>query len=103
MVIVIFEFEPNPTYQDRYFELASALRQEVEKIKGFVSVERFESIAHSGRFVSISTWEDMDAVARWHQHTEHSAAQGEAKDQGMFRNYRIRVAQVVRDYGARLQ
>ncbi len=103
MVIVIFEFEPDPAYQDRYFELATALREKVETIEGFISVERFESSAASGRFVSVSTWENMDAVSRWHQHAAHSAAQGEAKDQGMFRNYRIRVAQVVRDYGARLQ
>ncbi len=103
MVIVIFEFEPDPAYQDRYFELATALSKAVETIEGFISVERFESIAASGRFVSLSTWEDMDAVSRWHQHVEHSAAQGEAKDRGLFRNYRIRVAEVVRDYGQGLQ
>jgi len=57
MVVVIFEFEADPTRQDRYFELATVLRDEVEKIEGFVSVERFENIHEPGCFVSISTWE----------------------------------------------
>jgi len=57
MVIVVFEFEPMPEYVDRYFELAGALRSEVEQIDGFISVERFESVNQSGRFVSVSTGE----------------------------------------------
>ena len=68
-------------------------------IEGFISVERFESVSQSGRFISVSTWEDLDAVKRWREHLEHAAAQNEAKDRGIFRNYRIRVAEVIRDYG----
>ena len=100
MVVVIFEFEANPTQQDRYFELATMLRDEVEKIEGFVSVERFENIHESGCFVSISTWENMEAARAWKEHVEHSSAQQEAKSTGIFKHYRIRVAEVVRDYGS---
>ena len=100
MVVVIFEFEANSTRQGRYFELATALRDEVEKIQGFVSVERFENIHEPGSFVSISTWENMEAVRAWKEHVEHSSAQQEAKSTGIFKNYRIRVAEVVRDYGS---
>ena len=99
MIVVLFEFEPDPTYEDRYFELAGLLREDVEQIEGFISVERFESVSESGRFISVSTWQDLDAVKRWREHLEHAAAQNEAKDQGIFRNYRIRVAEVIRDYG----
>jgi len=98
MVIVVFEFEPMPKYVDRYFELAGALRSEVEQIDGFISVERFESVNQSGRFVSVSTWRDLDAVKAWREFAEHRQAQDESKDRGMFRDYRIRVASVVRDY-----
>ena len=100
MVVVIFEFETNPTGQDRYFELATVLRDEVETIKGFVSVERFENIHQPGFFVSISTWENMEAAKAWKEHVEHSSAQQEAKSTGIFKHYRIRVAEVVRDYGS---
>ena len=51
MIVVLFEFEPDPAYEDRYFELAGLLRENVEKIEGFISVERFESVSQSGRFI----------------------------------------------------
>ena len=70
MVIVVFEFEPIESLKDRYFELATALREEVGKIDGFISVERFESINNAGRFVSLSTWQDMAAVKRWREHLQ---------------------------------
>ena len=38
MVVVIFEFETDSAQQDRYFDLAAVLRDEVEKIDGFISV-----------------------------------------------------------------
>ena len=100
MVVVIFEFETDSARQDRYFELATVLRDEVEKIEGFVSVERFENIHEPGCFVSISTWKDMEAARAWKEHVEHSSAQQAAKSPGIFKHYRIRVAEVVRDYGS---
>ena len=100
MVVVIFEFETDPGHQDRYFELATVLRDEVEKIDGFMSVERFENIHEPGCFVSISTWENMEAAKAWKEHVKHSSAQQEAKTTGIFKHYRIRVAEVVRDYGS---
>ena len=100
MVVVIFEFEPDETMKGRYFELAETLWGEVQQIRGFQSVERFESIHSQNHFVSISTWDDMDAVQRWKEHLQHAAAQEEAKTSNIFNHYRIRVAEVVRDYGS---
>ena len=99
MVIGVFEFEPDDSLKGRYFELAAILRKEVEKIDGFISVERFESISNPGYYVSLSTWQDMAAVNRWREQLDHSQAQNEAKTRKLFLNYRIRVAEVVRDYG----
>ena len=99
MIVVLFEFEPDPAFEDRYFELAGILRENVEQIEGFISVERFQSSSDRGRFISVSTWQALDAVKRWRAHLEHAAAQNEAKDRGIFRNYRIRVTEVIRDYG----
>jgi heme-degrading monooxygenase HmoA len=99
MVIVVFEFEPDDSLKGRYFELAAILLKEVEKIDGFISVERFESISNPGYYVSLSTWQDMAAVNRWREQLDHSQAQNEAKTRKLFLNYRIRVAEVVRDYG----
>ena len=98
MIIVIFEFEPKELAQSRYFELAQLLLDEVKQIDGFISVERFQSVANSGRFVSISTWRDRQAVDNWRHHLMHQTAQEEGTASS-FDDYRIRVAEVFKDYG----
>ena len=98
MIAVIFELEPRPGAAQRYFELAAALRPELESIDGFISVERFESLATPGRFLSLSFWRDEDAVRTWRCHGMHRRAQ-QAGRSDVLAGYRLRVATVVRDYG----
>ncbi len=97
MYAVIFEVEAKDGRADRYFELAAQLRPELEKIDGFISVERFESLTNKGKYVSLSFWRDEAAVAAWRNHVGHQMAQREGKE-SVFKDFRIRVAQVVRDY-----
>jgi heme-degrading monooxygenase HmoA len=98
MIAVIFEVEPEPAYQQEYLDIAAALRAELETIDGFVSVERFESLSRRGHLLSLSFWRDEDAVARWRNLEAHQLAQARGRA-GVFRSYRLRVAEVVRDYG----
>jgi heme-degrading monooxygenase HmoA len=97
MIAVIFEVEMKPGKSQDYLDLAAQLRPELEKIDGFISVERFESLANKGKLVSLSFWRDEDAVARWWEHAEHRLAQARGRNE-IFSNFRIRVAEVVRDY-----
>ncbi len=96
MIVVVFEFEPDPERGARYFELAEQLREEVEKIDGFLSVERFRSLRDGRRYVSVSFWRDMEAAMRWREHLQHRRAQLEALARGLFRDFRITVAEVRR-------
>ncbi len=98
MIAVIFEVTPREGRAADYFDLAGALKPELERIDGFLSIERFESTSEPGRYVSISFWRDDAAVARWREHARHRLAQHKGKDE-IFARYRIRVAEVVRDYG----
>ncbi len=98
MIAVIFEVEPHPGAAPRYFELAAALRAELESIDGFISVERFESLARPGRFLSLSFWRDDAAVRTWRCHGMHRQAQQDGRSD-VLAGYRLRVATVVRDYG----
>lgn len=98
MIAVIFEVEPQPGAASRYFELAAALRAELESIDGFMSVERFESLAKPGRFLSLSFWRDEASVRAWRCHGMHRRAQREGRSD-VLAGYRLRVATVVRDYG----
>lgn len=97
MIAVMFEVEMLDGRAERYFELAAMLRREAEAIDGFISVERFESLSRPGRYVSLSFWRDMAAVDRWREQSMHRAAQDEGKE-SIIRDFRIRVAEVVRDY-----
>ena len=98
MIAVIFELEPRPGLAPRYFELAAALKAELEAIDGLVSVERFESLTRPGRYLSLSFWRDEDAVRAWRCHGMHRQAQQQGRSE-VFADYRLRVASVMRDYG----
>lgn len=98
MFVVVFEVEPKEGRAQEYIDLAASLRPEVEKIDGFISVERFQSLARPGRLVSVSYWRDEEAVKRWREHTRHHLAQLSGRGQ-IFADYRITVAEVERQYG----
>ena len=98
MIAVIFEVEPREGRADGYFELAASLKPQLEAIDGFISVERFQSLTTPGKVLSLSFWRDEDAVRRWRQLESHRAAQRAGRQQ-LFADYRLRVAQVLRDYG----
>jgi heme-degrading monooxygenase HmoA len=100
MIAVIFEVLPRPDRKDDYFRIAADLRSELEKIDGFISVERFESLARPGKFLSLSLWKDERAVTKWRSFSKHRHAQSLGRTQ-IFEEYRLLVAEVVRDYGLR--
>jgi heme-degrading monooxygenase HmoA len=98
MIAVIFEVEPTQEGYAAYLEHAARLRPALEAMDGFISVERFRSLADPGRLVSLSFWRDESSVRAWREHPEHRATQAAGRA-GIFRDYRLRVAAVVRDYG----
>lgn len=97
MIAVIFELTPAPGRKQEYLDLAAALRPELERTDGFVSIERFESISNPGHFVSLSFWRDEEAVRKWRNLAGHREAQAKGRG-GIFSGYRLRVASVLRDY-----
>ena len=98
MIAVIFEVWPHPDHRSDYFDLAATLKPQLEKIDGFISVERFESLTDKGKVLSLSFWRDETAVAQWRNLEQHRAAQAKGRG-GIFADYRLRIASVVRDYG----
>lgn len=98
MIAVIFEVWPEEGRLDEYLAVAAELRQELVQIDGFISVERFSSLTEDGKLLSLSFWRDMEAVATWRRNLEHRKAQARGRKE-VFREYRLRVAEVVRDYG----
>ncbi len=100
MIAVIFEVEPAEGRNSDYFDQAANLRPILEKIDGFISVERFRSLTDESRYLSLSFWRDEASVAAWRNTEAHRMAQSDGRA-GIFADYRLRIASVIRDYGLR--
>jgi heme-degrading monooxygenase HmoA len=98
MIAVIFEVQPRPDRKDDYLRTAEALKPLLAGIEGFISIERFESLSNPGKILSLSFWRDEEAVRRWRNLEPHRKAQ-EAGRGSYFADYRLRVVEVIRDYG----
>lgn len=98
MIAVIFEVEPADGERDTYLGIAAGLKPLLETMDGFISVERFQSLADPARVLSLSFWRDEEAVKGWRNTEGHRQAQRAGRG-GVFAGYRLRIAHVVRDYG----
>jgi len=97
MIAVLFEAWPAEAHFQRYLDLGAALRADLERFDGFLSIERFESLTEPGKLLSLSFWRDEAAVAAWRNSPVHRATQAEGRA-GVFKDYRLRIAEVSRDY-----
>lgn len=97
MLAVIFEVNPTTEGKDEYLKIAAELRGFLANRDGFISIERFASLSEEGKVVSLSFWRDEESIREWRNLMEHRTAQRKGK-QSLFKNYRIRVAKVIRDY-----
>lgn len=98
MIAVIFEVWPAEGRTKEYLDLAAILRADLVTIDGFVSVERFQSLGEPGKLLSLSFWRDEASVRAWRGRPGHRATQVRGRA-GIFRDYRLRIAGVSRDYG----
>ena len=98
MIAIIFEVMPAEGQKDAYLDIAATMGRMVEQVDGFISVERFQSLTNPDKLLSISFFEDEDAVHRWRQLAAHRNAQSKGRN-GVFSDYRLRVCHVMRDYG----
>ncbi|WP_312805938.1 antibiotic biosynthesis monooxygenase family protein [Atlantibacter hermannii] len=99
MIAVLFEATAQPAHQARYLQLAAELKPLLADIDGFIDIERFQSLTNDGKILSLSWWRDEEAILKWKQNVFHQAAQAEGRA-AIFASYRIRVAQVVREYAS---
>lgn len=98
MIAVIFEVEPKPDHKQQYLEIAASLRPQLDEIDGFISIERFQSLSNDNKILSLSFFRDEEAVAEWRNRQAHRQAQERGRS-GIFEDYRLRIAGVLRDYG----
>ena len=98
MIAVIFEALAKQGRQDDYLAVAEQLRAHLANQPGFISIERFQSLIEPAKLLSLSFWQDETAVRLWREQSDHRQAQRSGRTE-IFADYRLRVAQVLRDYG----
>jgi heme-degrading monooxygenase HmoA len=98
MVSVIFEVWPDPAHREGYLNWAAELKTELLKMDGFISIERFQSLSEPDKLLSLQFWRDESCLQAWRNLEAHRAAQSAGRST-MFRDYRLRIAEVIRDYG----
>ena len=97
MYAVIFEVWPTKNGKDEYLQIASKLKDFLQNREGFISIERFQSLSDENKLLSLSFWEDEKSIEIWRNMFEHRIAQDKG-NASVFKDYRIRVANVLRDY-----
>ncbi|WP_394773332.1 antibiotic biosynthesis monooxygenase family protein [Flavobacterium sp.] len=98
MIAVIFEVIPNEGKKAEYLEIAANLRPELDNIEGFISIERFQSFSDPEKVLSLSFWKDEESIQQWRNLEMHRHAQEKGRNE-VFKEYHLRIATVVRDYG----
>ncbi|MBP1224825.1 antibiotic biosynthesis monooxygenase family protein [Flavobacterium sp. 1355] len=98
MIAVIFEVIPNKGKKEEYLDIAAKLRPELDTIEGFISIERFQSFNDPEKVLSLSFWRDEESIQQWRNLEMHRYAQSKGRNE-IFKDYHLRVATVVRDYG----
>ncbi len=102
MIAMIFEFWLDEDHIDAYTAHSKRMRELVDTIDGFISVERYQSDADANKILALGFFRDEEAVAAWRNHAEHQQAQKIGKER-YYTDYRLRMAEVVRDYGMPLK
>ena len=97
MYAVIFEVEIKDGCQDEYLRLGAKMRERVSQFDGFISAERFSSVVTEGKICSLSFWESEAGILQWKKDLQHTTCQHEGMG-ALFKDYRIRIAKVERDY-----
>ncbi len=97
MFAVIFEGKPKNEGKEEYLKLAAKIREFLKDREGLISIERFQSLSEEGKILSLSFWQDEKAIIKWRNFLEHRIAQKKGRE-ALFDSYRIRVAEVVRNY-----
>ncbi|MFH6999139.1 antibiotic biosynthesis monooxygenase family protein [Flavobacterium sp. FlaQc-57] len=98
MIAVIFEVIPHEGKRDEYLDIAASLRPELDNIEGFISIERFQSFSNPEKVLSLSFWKDEESIQQWRNLEMHRHAQAKGRNE-VFKDYHLRIAGVVRDYG----
>jgi len=92
---VIFTAQRSLSGDDIYDITADRMVALAKQQPGFLGVESVRG--DDGIGITVSYWTDREAIANWRNNAEHLAAQSLGR-QELYDWYRVRVAEIVKDY-----
>jgi heme-degrading monooxygenase HmoA len=98
MIVVIFEGIPHEGKMDEYLARSPKYTEEMSKIDGFISNDRYQHCGNPNKVLSISLWKDEQAIKQFRQLEMHQRDEADGREI-LFEDYRICIAKVFRDYG----
>lgn len=98
MIAVMFEALPRENQKEEYLKTADALLPALQKIDGFLSLERFESLTTRSKYLALAFFRDHEALLAWKCHGPYSASDTKARAT-LYETYRLRIADVTLDWG----
>src|SRR6476661_8753355 len=98
MIAVIFEVWPKTSRKQDYLNIAAELKPLLEKVDGFISIERFESLYEPGKILSLTFLRDEAVVTAWRNTIEHRKSQSKGRHE-IFANFFFQAEDGIRDYG----
>lgn len=98
MIALFFEVTPNAGQENRYLEVAAALRPALEASGGVEFLDRFRSLSRPRVMLSHQLWRDEASLARWRANGQHHGAQTAGRT-AVFEDYRLRVGSVIASLG----
>jgi heme-degrading monooxygenase HmoA len=98
MIALFFEVTPKAGEENRYLDIAGALRPELESSGGVLFLDRYKSHARPRTLLSHQIWADEASLARWRSNKKHYSAQTAGRDR-VFEDYRLRVGPVIAEGG----
>ena len=99
MIAVIFESWPAPGKMQTYLDMGARLGPQLEKIDGFISIERFQSFSEPGKLLALSILAGTRPLSMPSANGKSIAASRATAGRTCSWDYRLRVAAVLRDYG----
>ena len=81
---------------DGYAAMAATMEQLAREQPGYLGIEA----AREGVGITVSYWRDEASARAWKQVGAHLVAQRRGRE-AWYRDYRVRIAHVTRDYGPR--
>ena len=97
MILVLFEVTVKKERMKEYLSLAAGLKDDLVRADGFIRSERFSSLTHEGKLLSLSVWENEQAVEKWRNGMNHRMSQRQGRD-CLFEKYAITIASTIRAY-----